>query len=131
MKLLDKITVIPRMSFHFLILILLHTTPRQCFKGCNIFQRACRLVCLRTLTFAAKKSTKIFFKILFLPTELFFCLRFCHFPLLVVYGKSEWQCIQCQIAAEIIGMSFSNVTVVSFRQQCRFELLSRKFRSLF
>ena len=35
---------------HFLILILLNTSLRQCLKGCNIFQIACRLVRFRTLT---------------------------------------------------------------------------------
>ena len=61
-KWLDKITVIPRMRFrnHFLILMLLNTTFRQCFKGCNIFQRACRLVRLQTLTFTSKKSSESF-----------------------------------------------------------------------
>ena len=114
-KLLDKITVIPLMSFwnQFLILILLNTTLSQCFKGCNIFQRAYRLICLRTLKFTLKKSN-IF------RDRIFFCSRFCHFPLLFVYGKAEWQCIQFQIAAEIIDMSFLNVTVASFRQQCVF-----------
>ena len=119
-KLLDKITVIPRISFrnHFLILILLNTTLRQCFKSCSTFQRACRLVRWRTLTFTPKKSNEIFFKILFFLTEFFFFyLTSCHFPLFFVYGK---QCIQWQMAAEIIDMSFSNVIVVSFRQQCVF-----------
>ena len=73
-KSFDKITVIPRLSFrnHFLIIILLNTTLRQCLKNCNIFQRACRLVRLRTLKFTPKKSNEIFHKILFLPTGIFF-----------------------------------------------------------
>ena len=66
-----------------------------------------------------KKSSESFLKILFLQTETFSRLRFCHFPLLFkvlfVYGIAEWQCIQCQIVSEIIGMS--NVIVVNFRQQ--------------
>ena len=99
----------------------LNITLRQCFKGCNIFQRVWKLVRLRTLTFTPKESNKIFFKILFFFFFFFFfCITFFHFPLLFVYGKAEWQCIQCQIAAEIIDMSFSNVFVVSFRQQCVF-----------
>ena len=112
---------------HFLILILLNTTLRQCFKYCNIFQRACRQVRLRTLTFTPKKNNGVFFNILFLPTEIFFLLKILSLSPIVccllpspVYGKAEWQCIQCLIAAEIIGMSFSNVTVDSFRQQCVF-----------
>ena len=73
-KFLDKITAIPRLSFrnHFLISILLNTALRQCLKDCNIFQRACRLVCLRTLTFTPKRSNEIFLKILFLPTGISF-----------------------------------------------------------
>ena len=96
------------MSFkdHFLILILLNTILRQCFKDCNVFQRAYRLVCLRTLTFTPKKSNGIFF-----PTEFFLSLS----PV-VLYDKAERQCIQCQIAAETIGMSILNATVVSFKQ---------------
>ena len=56
------------MSFrnHFLMLVLLKSTLRQCFKGCNKFQRACRLVFLRTLAFTPKKNNVIFF-----PTEIF------------------------------------------------------------
>ena len=59
---------------------------------------------------------KYFLKLFFSRQE-FFWLRFCHFPLLLVYGKAEWQRIQCQIAAEIMDMSFANTTIVSFRQQ--------------
>ena len=72
------------MSFrnHFLILILLNATLHQFFKGCNIFQGAWRLVHLRTLTFTPKESNETFQKFVFLPTEIIFCLRFCHFPLL-------------------------------------------------
>ena len=61
----------------------------QSLKDCNIFQRACRLVRLRTLTITPKKSNEIFLKILFLPTGIFFLLRFCRFPLLFVNGKAE------------------------------------------
>ena len=117
-KFLDKITVIPRISLtdHFLILTLLNTTLRQCLKDCNIFHRPCRLVRLRTLIFTPKKSNEIFLNF-FSPDRNFFWLGFCHFSLLFVYGKAEWQCIPCEIAAEIIGRSFSNITVVSFRQE--------------
>ena len=38
----------------------------------------------------------------------------------VLYDKAEGQCIQCQIAAETIDISFLNVTVVSFKQQSVF-----------
>ena len=73
-KLQDKINVIHCTSFrnHFLILTLLNTNIRRCFKDCNIFQRACRLVRLRTLTFTRKKSNEISLKILFFPTGFFF-----------------------------------------------------------
>ena len=65
--------MIPRMSLrnHLLIAILLNTTLCQCFKDCNIFQRACRLVRLRTLKFTPKKSNEIFLKVLFLPIGIF------------------------------------------------------------
>ena len=103
------------MSFknHFLILILLNTILRQCFKDRNIVQRAYRLIRLRTLTFTLKKSNGIFF-----PTEFFLSLS----PV-VLYDKAKGQCIQCQIAAETISMSFLNVTVFSFKQQCVFGIL--------
>ena len=115
-KFFDKITLIPHMSFrnHFLILILLHSTLRQCHKNCNIFQRGCRLVCLRTLIFTPKKCNELFLKILFLPTE-FFLIKVLSLSPLFVYGKAERQRIQCEIAAEIIGISFPNITVASFR----------------
>ena len=76
--------MIPRMRFrnYFLILILLNTTFSQCFKDCNIFQTAYSLVCSRTLRFMSKKSNEIFFNIIFLPAEIFSCLRFYHFTLL-------------------------------------------------
>ena len=115
--------MIPRMKFRnpFLLLILLNTALCQCFKCCNIFQRACRLVRLRTLTFTPKKSNS------FYPDRTFFLLKILSLSPVVccslsspVYGKAEWQWIPCQIAVEIIGMSFLNVTVVSFRQQCVF-----------
>ena len=107
------------MSFknHFLILIMLNTTLRQCFKGCKIFQRAYRLVHLRTLTITLKKTNGIFF-----PTEFFQSLS----PV-VFYDKAEGQCIQCQIAAEIISMSFINVSRVGFRQQCVFGTFPQQF----
>ena len=81
---MDKIHLTPRMRFrnHFLISILLYTTFRLYVKGCNIFQRACGLVHLKTLTFTPKKSNEIFLKFLFLSTEIFSCLRFCLFYLL-------------------------------------------------
>ena len=81
---MDKIHLTPRMRSrnHFLISILLYTTFRLYVKGCNIFQRACGLVHLKTLTFTPKKSNEIFLKFLFLSTEIFSCLRFCLFYLL-------------------------------------------------
>ena len=73
--------MIPRMRFrnYFLILILLNTTFNQCFKDCNIFQTTYSLVCSSTLRFMSKKSSEIFFNIIFLPAEFFSCLRFYHF----------------------------------------------------
>ena len=53
-------------------------------------------------------------------TDKFFKTRGCPLFRDLLYGKAEWQCIKCQIAAEIIGISFSSVIVVSFRQQCDF-----------
>ena len=60
---------------------------------------------------------KYLLKFFFSQQDFFFWLRFCHFLQLFAYDKAEWQRIQCQIAAEIIGMLFSNITVVCFRQQ--------------
>ena len=80
---------IPRMTFgiHFLIIILFNTTLRQYFKDRNVFQRASRLICVRTLPFMPKKSNEI----IFLPIESFSCLKFCHFPLLskMLYSESS------------------------------------------
>ena len=68
-KLSDNITLTPRrFRNHFLILILLYTTFCLYFKDCNIFQKACSLVRLKTLTFTSNKSNEIF---LFLSTEIF------------------------------------------------------------
>ena len=72
-----------RFTNHFLILMVLNTTTLgQCFKGSDIFQRACRLVCSRTLRFTPKKSNEIFLNIIFLQAEIFSCLTFCHLTLL-------------------------------------------------
>ena len=47
----------------------------------TISQRAYTLLLFRIFTFTSKKSNEIFLKILFVPTEIFSCLRFCHFPM--------------------------------------------------
>ena len=72
-KFLDKITVIPHMSFrnHFLYQYYLTLLSVNILKTVTFLQKACRLVRLRTLTFTPKKSNEIFLKIFFLPTGIF------------------------------------------------------------
>ena len=86
-KFLDKITVIPRISLtdHFLILTLLNTTLRQCLKDCNIFHTPCRLVRLRMLIFAPKKSNEIFLKFFFSRQEFFLIRILSLFPVVCLW----------------------------------------------
>ena len=110
---------------HFLILILLNTTLRKCFKGCNIFQKACSLVRLRTLTFQPKKSDEVFFKIIFLTTEIFFLPKILYMVLLsdnAFSVKEPQKSLTCHFQMSLLLALDSSVS---------FTLSSSKFCSLF
>ena len=71
-------------------------TLNQCAKGCTIFQRPCRLVRLKNLTFTPQISKEIFFKVLFLPPEIFSYLRFATLLCCLKCsnaGNAVWKCI--------------------------------------
>ena len=110
-----------RFRNHFLILILFNTTLCQCFKGCDIFQRACR-VCSRVLTFTPKKGNEILLKRVFLPTDIFSSIRFCHFSMVfkMLYMvklsdntftvKQQQKSLECHLQMSLLSVQ----TAVSF-----------------